>query len=110
MTRLRAALDADMTIGLAKGGVLALLQSLCETVYVPPANVVTLLILGFCSVEVNPFGPLHEYVPPPLDVRFSEVPEQTGLLLDADAVGRLLTVALVVAVAVHPPALVTVTV
>jgi len=67
-------------------------------------------MLGVWSVEVNPFGPLDEYVPPPLDDKVNVVPEQTGLLLDADAVGRLFTVAFVVAVTVHPDALVTVTV
>ena len=30
------------------------------TEYVPEANVETLTIVGFCEVEVNPFGPLHE--------------------------------------------------
>jgi len=30
------------------------------TVYTPAAAVVTLLMLGFCKVEVNPFGPVQE--------------------------------------------------
>ena len=30
------------------------------TEYVPDSAVVTLPIVGFCKVDVNPFGPLHE--------------------------------------------------
>jgi hypothetical protein len=34
------------------------------TVYVPAAAAVAPGIVGFCNVEVNPFGPLHVYVAP----------------------------------------------
>ena len=34
------------------------------TEYVPLFVVVALEIVGFCSVDTNPFGPLHEYVAP----------------------------------------------
>ena len=66
-------------------------------------------MLGFCEVELNPFGPAHEYVPPPLEERFNVLPAQIGLLLEAEAVGVAFTVTDVVAVPVHVP-LLTVTV
>ena len=69
-----------------------------------------LLIDGFCNVDVKLLGPAHEYEVPPLDERFSATPWQTGLLLEAVAVGFALIVTDVVANAVHPDALVTVTV
>ena len=34
------------------------------TEYVPPSAVVAFARVGFCSEEVNPFGPVHEYVAP----------------------------------------------
>jgi hypothetical protein len=67
-------------------------------------------MLGFCDVDENPFGPLHEYVLPPLEDRLSVFPEQTGVLLDAVGVGMAFTVALVVAVLEQLFELVTVTV
>ena len=33
---------------------------LTVTVYVPDAAAETLAIEGFCEVDVNPFGPVHE--------------------------------------------------
>jgi len=77
------------------------------TEYVPDAAVVAPAMLGFCVEDVNPFGPVHEYVAPPmLDAeRLSVLPSQIGLLLDAvGAAGIGLTVTLTVpAVLVHPP-------
>ena len=45
--------------------------------------------MGLSEAEVNVFGPLQLYVVPMLvvPVRFSDVPEQIGVLLDAEAVG-----------------------
>ena len=42
-----------------------------------------LLIVGFCDDDVNPFGPLHEYVAPETvdAVRFNAEPAQSGELL-----------------------------
>src|SRR3954463_10624443 len=34
------------------------------TEYVPPSAVVAFERVGFCSAEVKPFGPVHEYVAP----------------------------------------------
>src|SRR5205809_6181295 len=34
------------------------------TEYVPPSAVVALVRVGFCSADVKPFGPVHEYVAP----------------------------------------------
>ncbi len=64
---------------------------------------------GFWSVELNEFGPLHEYELPPEDA-LSEIasPKQYGPVLLAVAVG-LLTVTVVDAVVVQLPT-VTVTV
>src|SRR6185369_15835177 len=44
----------------------ALVQPLTVTVtlYVPPSAVAALLRVGFWSVDVKPFGPVHEYVAP----------------------------------------------
>jgi hypothetical protein len=55
--------------------------------------------VGFCVVEDDRFGPLHEYVlvlPPGFAVRFTVPPLHTGLLLVGAAVGVELTVTLVV--------------
>ena len=35
------------------------------TLYVPLAAVVALVMLGFCRLEMKPFGPVQEYVAPP---------------------------------------------
>ena len=48
-------------------------------------------MLGFWTDEANVFGPAHEYVPPPLDVRLKVLPTQTGPLFEAVAVGEALT-------------------
>ena len=55
------------------------------TEYVPLAATVAPTMLGFCEEDVKPFGPVHEYVAPTilLAVRFSVLPAQIGLLLDA---------------------------
>ena len=77
------------------------------TVYVPLAAVAALVIVGFCSVEVKPFGPAHKYKAPPPEVRLRELPTQTGLLLPAMAVGFGFTIAALVATVVQPLAPVT---
>lgn len=38
------------------------LASLITTLYVPVAAVVADAMVGFCSGDVNVFGPVHEYV------------------------------------------------
>jgi hypothetical protein len=68
------------------------------------------VIEGFCALDINPFGPVQLYVAPPDEVRFKVAPLHTGLLLPAVALGDAFTVTTVVAVAVQPPASVTVTV
>jgi high-affinity K+ transport system ATPase subunit B len=81
-------------------------------VYVPVAAVVAPAILGFCSVDVNPFGPLQEYIAPATLVakRLSVLPAQIGELLEAlGAVGIGLITATVVAAAEGQPRTVTVT-
>ena len=63
------------------GGTVYMLVAVTE--YVPVARVVTGLMLGFCNVELNAFGPVQLYVVPVLDVavRFRELPEHMGALL-----------------------------
>ncbi len=53
---------------------------------------VALLIVGFCKVDVKLLRPLHEYVVPPLDVKFIVVPTQTVEPF-AEAVGIVFIVA-----------------
>ena len=67
-------------------------------------------MVGFGCSELNPFGPLQLYDTPPLANRFNAPPVQTGVLLDALAAGAAFTVTSVVVVAVHPAAVVIVTV
>jgi hypothetical protein len=81
------------------------------TEYVPPAASVAPVTDGFCKEEVNPFGPVHEYVAPATSgvVKFRLSPSQMGLLLDAAGVaGMALTVTLTVPVGLVQPATVTV--
>jgi hypothetical protein len=61
--------------------------------------VVALLIDGFWTEELNPFGPVHEYDAPVtvLAVKFKVEPAQIGPLLlavGADGPGLIVTVAL----------------
>ena len=74
----------------------------------PAADVVTLLILGFCNEEVNPLGPVHEYTVPPSELRFNVLPVQPALL-EAVAAGFAFVVNARVVDALHPLELVTVT-
>jgi hypothetical protein len=80
------------------------------TVYVPAAAVVTLLMLGFCRLELNEFGPDHAYDVPPDEIKFNVLPTQTGVFELAVGVGKVLITTVVVAVVLHPLAFVTVTV
>ena len=64
--------------------------------YTPASAFDILVIDGFCSEEVNPFGPVHDHddAPDALPVKLSVPPSQTGLgFADADTrVGILLIV------------------
>jgi len=76
------------------------------TLYCPAAAVVTSAIVGFCNVDVNPFGPVQLYVAPLIvdAVRFSVDPAQTGLLLPAvGAAGIALTVTVTCELTVEYP-------
>lgn len=57
------------------------------TVYCPEAASVILAMEGFCTAEMNPFGPVHAYVsvptPEATTLRFSARPAQIGALLPA---------------------------
>jgi hypothetical protein len=81
------------------------------TVYVPLSPGVAETMVGFCSAEVNPFGPLHAYVAPAavVAVRFKSVPVQIGEFEPAVVVGAAFTVTFTVEVEEQPFA-VTVTV
>jgi hypothetical protein len=78
--------------------------------YVPVAATVTLLIDGFCAVEVNPFGPVQLYELAAVEVRLRVEPAQTGVLLFGVAVGKLFTVSVLEHTLLQPLASVTVTV
>ena len=80
--------------------------------YVPLAATVTPEIDGFCEADVNPFGPVHEYVAPATAdvVKFNVAPMHTGLLLDAVGVAGIgLTVTAVVPATLVQPLTVIVT-
>jgi hypothetical protein len=82
------------------------------TEYVPASAVVALARVGFCSAEVKPFGPVHEYVAPETVGVESEIvaPAQYGPPFDAVGVaGIALTTTLVVPAAEVQPLTVTVT-
>ena len=83
--------------------------SVTEIEYVPDAPAVTGLILGFCALEVKPFGPVQDQDTPLLLLKFSDAPTHTGVLLLIEGVKLVFTTTVVVAVEVHPFA-VTVTV
>jgi len=86
--------------------------ALAVTEYVPVAALVALAMVGFCSAEVNPFGPVHEYVAPATVVALSwtVAPEQYGPVFDAVGVAGLgLTTTLVVPAAELQPFTVTIT-
>ena len=55
------------------------------TEYVPASATVAFARVGFCSVDVNPFGPVHEYVAPITVGVESEIvaPAQYGPAFDA---------------------------
>jgi hypothetical protein len=75
------------------------------TVYTPALADVAEGILGFCKEEAKVFGPLHEYVVPPDEVKFIVPFKQTGLLLLITGTGNGLTKTLTVLVATQPAAL-----
>jgi hypothetical protein len=82
------------------------------TEYVPDAAVVAEAIVGFCNEEVNPFGPVHEYVAPATAAvdRFNAEPAHTGpLLVGAGVAGMAFTTAFTVPGALVQPFTVTVT-
>jgi hypothetical protein len=82
------------------------------TLYVPDADAVAFGIDGFCSDEVNPFGPVQLYIAPAIVEALScnVLPAQIGpLLLAAGGAGAALTTAVVVADVEVQPLTVTVT-
>src|ERR1051326_9137701 len=79
-----------------------------RTVYVPALAVVEAGIVGSCKAETNPAGPVHEYVPPPPEVKFIVAPTQNGPVLLATGTGNGFTVTFVVVKFVQPAAFVTV--
>ena len=82
------------------------------TLYVPDAATVGFAMLGFCNVDVKPFGPVHEYVAPAtvLELRFKAFPAQTGVFeLATGVVGIALINTTVVPATLGQPELVAVT-
>src|SRR5207244_10327723 len=69
------------------------------TEYVPASAVVALARVGFCTAEMKPFGPVHEYVAPLTNAVLSEIvaPSQYGPpLLAVGVEGMALTTTFVV--------------
>jgi hypothetical protein len=60
-------------------------RTVCVTEYVPLADVVVAPMVGFCTDEVNVFGPVQSYEPAPFGkaVRLSVCPAQRLELLAA---------------------------
>ena len=82
------------------------------TEYVPTSAVVAFVRVGFCSDELNPFGPVQAYVAPPTVGVLSEMvaPAQYGPVLEAvGVVGAGLTTTPFVPAAEVQPATVMVT-
>jgi len=81
------------------------------TEYVPDAAAVAWLMVGFCTFEVKPFGPVQEYVAPLQNEEKSETvaPTQYGPPLLANVEGMPLTTTLVEPAAEVHPLTVTVT-
>ena len=67
-------------------------------------------MVGFCTLEVKPFGPVHDQPVPAPEVRLRLAPAQMGELLPGAGVGTGFTVTFTVLDEVHPPAAVTITV
>ena len=84
--------------------VAVLVQPLVVTVnvYTPWLSTVELVIIGFCEVDINPFGPVQELSPPPVEVRFILDPSQIVKDEFIVIIGRELTVIEVVAELVQP--------
>jgi len=83
---------------------------LTVTEYVPAVVAVTLGILGFCKVDVNPDGPVQLYVTPGVAVelvRNKVESAQTGeLLLTIGTAGVVSTATVTVALSIQPARLV----
>ena len=74
------------------------------TLYVPLAAVVTFVRVGFCAVDVKPFGPVQLLPLAAVEVRFSVAPEHSGLLPPATGLAGVgFTVTFTVAVAEVQP-------
>ena len=69
-------------------------------------------MVGFCNVDVKPFGPVHAYVAPPtvLEVKFNGLPTQTGVFeLAVGVVGMLFTTTFVLPCRLAQPLTVAIT-
>src|SRR4029077_6453414 len=103
-----------MALTTAFGVPAAEVQPLTVTVteYVPASAVVALARVGFCTAEVKPFGPVHEYVAPETNAVESEIvaPSQYAPpLLAVGVAGVALTTTFVVPAAEVQPLTVIVT-
>ena len=89
--------------------------TVADAVLTQPAALVTVTVYrvddaGFTVMAADVAPVLHIYVPPPLAVSVVDWPEQMERVPETDAAGSGFTVTVREAVAVHPAALVTVTV
>ena len=68
--------------------------------------------MGFCIIDVNPPGPLHDHdiASPPVSVKSTSSPSHTGPPLSAEHTGNAFTTTIASSVTSQPFASVTVTV
>jgi hypothetical protein len=96
-----------LTTAVVNAGELVHPFTVAVTLYVPAFDKPTLLITGFCTDDVNPFGPVQLYEALAIDdaIKFKFAPSQTAELLDAvgdDGTGLTVTLVLT-AMLVHCP-------
>ena len=79
--------------------VVALVQpfTVTEALYIPAFKIVAFEIEGFCNEDVNPFGPVQEYIAPAIVEAFNKTvfPVHTGELFvneGGDGIGFTITV------------------
>src|ERR1041384_6740992 len=77
--------------------------SVTVTTYTPLFRIEETGIPGFAEFELKLFGPLQLYCVPPIALKLTGMPSQTGLLFPTTTVGRGLITTLVVVLPVQVP-------
>ena len=105
-------MDAGVAVGVMTGLGFTVTATVVELVhppapvtvseYVPVAEGVALMIIGFCSVLLKPPGPVQLYPKLLFEVNLSVSSLQIGLLLPAMGAEFVFTIIATIAVVVHP--------